>query len=60
MLAKSLKTPNISSAADEVNVKVTVTFPESFRGVHNGSPCLDFTFTESFVPIFSLSCELNI
>lgn len=33
MLARSRRTPIMSSAAEEVSVRVTVTFPESFNGV---------------------------
>lgn len=57
MLAKSLKTPIISSAADDVNVRVTVTFPESLRGVEGVDPNLDFVETCSLF-LFSLSCNI--
>jgi hypothetical protein len=43
----------MSSAADDVNVKVTVTLPESFRGVEGVEPNFDFKHTSR--PTFSLS-----
>lgn len=45
----------MSSAAEDVNVKVTVTFPESFNGVLGLDSNLDLRFSES-ASTFSLSC----
>lgn len=54
--ARSRRTPKISSAAAAVNVKVTVTFPESRKGAGGDGPNLDLKMSCG-PPAFSLSCQ---
>ena len=55
-LAKFLRTPLMSSAAFEVNVNVTVTFPLSFSGEVAPEVCFALkTYVSGMTLMFSLS-----